>query len=161
MKLFHPRRQQGVTLVEVLVALVVLSIGLLGLAGLQLLSLKTNQGSANRTQASAAAASILDVIRGNRAAAANYARDYDTAVPAFSTTSALWEQDYAQVLGHISRALPDGQVEVTVTPQGQPARQRFNIVVNVRWSLGTRGVVDTDNFAIDDGFDIVTLTAEV
>ena len=36
------RRQRGVTLIEVLVALLILSFGLLGLAGLQGISLRNN-----------------------------------------------------------------------------------------------------------------------
>ena len=43
--------QRGVTLIEILVAIVVLSIGLLGLAGLQLKGLQVSQGSTYRSQA--------------------------------------------------------------------------------------------------------------
>jgi len=41
-------RQRGMTLIEILVAIVVLSIGLLGLAGLQLKGMQVNQGSTFR-----------------------------------------------------------------------------------------------------------------
>jgi len=44
-------RQRGMTLIEILVAIVVLSVGLLGLAGLQLKGLQVNQGSIYRWQA--------------------------------------------------------------------------------------------------------------
>ncbi|MCG5515318.1 MULTISPECIES: type IV pilus modification protein PilV [unclassified Ectothiorhodospira] len=47
-----PRRLQGFTLVEALVALLVLSIGLLGLAGLQLFSLQSAHSAYQRTVAS-------------------------------------------------------------------------------------------------------------
>lgn len=55
--------QRGVTLIEVLVAMVVLSVGLLGMAGLQVSSLRANQSSYIRTQAVSQAYDILDEIR--------------------------------------------------------------------------------------------------
>lgn len=62
-------RCSGLTLVEILVALVVLSIGLLGLAGLQTLSLKFNTSAFHRTQATALAYDFADRMRANRQAA--------------------------------------------------------------------------------------------
>ena len=47
----HNKNQNGVTLVEVLIALVILSIGLLALAGLQVVVIKGNAGSRNLTSA--------------------------------------------------------------------------------------------------------------
>lgn len=47
----HNKNQNGVTLVEVLIALVILSIGLLALAGLQVVVIKGNAGSKNLTSA--------------------------------------------------------------------------------------------------------------
>ena len=62
-------RSCGLTLVEILVALLILSIGLLGLAGLQTASLKFNTGAFYRTQATALAYGLADRMRANRAAA--------------------------------------------------------------------------------------------
>ncbi len=62
-------RCTGLTLVEILVALVVLSIGLLGLAGLQTLSLKFNTSAFHRTQATALVYDFADRMRANRQAA--------------------------------------------------------------------------------------------
>jgi type IV pilus assembly protein PilV len=62
-----PRR--GMTLIEILVAIVVLSVGLLGLAGLQLKGLQVNQGSVYRWQAAMLAEDIADRIRADRAGA--------------------------------------------------------------------------------------------
>ncbi len=59
-------KTNGFTLMEVLVALAVLSIGLLGIAGMQLFSLKSNQDSGMRTQATYLAYSLIDKIRANR-----------------------------------------------------------------------------------------------
>ena len=60
------RRQSGITLLEILIAVVVLSIGLLGVAGLQLTGLKNGQQSYQRSQATALAYEIADRMRANR-----------------------------------------------------------------------------------------------
>src|SRR6266404_3862053 len=65
-------RQRGMTLIEILVAIVVLSVGLLGLAGLQLKGLQVNQGSIYRWQAAMLAEDIADRIRADRAGAGTY-----------------------------------------------------------------------------------------
>jgi type IV pilus assembly protein PilV len=58
-------RQDGFTLLEVMVALLVLSLGLLGLAGLQTMSLKFNTQSYQRTQATLLIDSMIDRMRAN------------------------------------------------------------------------------------------------
>jgi type IV pilus assembly protein PilV len=60
-------RQRGMTLIEILVAVVVLSVGLLGLAGLQLKGMQVNQGSAYRLQAATLVEDIADRMRADRA----------------------------------------------------------------------------------------------
>lgn len=58
-----PSLQRGVSLLEVLVAVVILSVGLLGLAGLQLSALRNNQSSAERSNAVMLTYSILEAMR--------------------------------------------------------------------------------------------------
>ena len=58
-------RQQGTTLIEVLVALLVLAIGLLGAAALQLNALKYTDSSRTSSQASFIAYDMMDRIRAN------------------------------------------------------------------------------------------------
>lgn len=57
--------QRGVAMLEVLIAFFVLSIGLMGLAGMQLKALQFNQGSYQRSQATAAAYDMMDRMRTN------------------------------------------------------------------------------------------------
>lgn len=152
-------QQKGVGMVEVLVAIVVLSIGLLGLGGLQLLSLRNNQGASSRTQAIATAASIIDSIRVNRTAATDYRRDFPDPVPSYVISDPMFKQDYAQILNQLQRSMPNGQARVVVTPRGQPVRQTFDVRVTVRWSLGNRGLEETDLLA--DDFDEVVLGGEI
>ena len=60
------KRQTGVGLIEVLIAVLVLSIGFLGIAALQARSLSTNNSAMSRTQAVIASYSILDAMRADR-----------------------------------------------------------------------------------------------
>lgn len=62
---FH--RNQGFTLIEILVATIILAIGLLGLASLQTLALKDNQDAFFFTQASSLAYEMSDRMAANAA----------------------------------------------------------------------------------------------
>jgi type IV pilus assembly protein PilV len=61
----HPRRQSGVTLLEVLIAVLIVSFGLLGMAGLQSVGMKYNLAAAQRTAATMLANDIADRMRAN------------------------------------------------------------------------------------------------
>lgn len=65
------RRQRGLTLIEILVAILVVSVGLLGVAGLQATSLTANRVAYARTQATILAYDMADRMRVNREAALN------------------------------------------------------------------------------------------
>ncbi|MBK1692763.1 type IV pilus modification protein PilV [Ectothiorhodospira mobilis] len=65
------KRNSGVSLVEVLVALVVLSIGILGVAALHGTALKNNTSSYVRSQMMLTAYDLADRMRANREAALN------------------------------------------------------------------------------------------
>lgn len=70
-----PDTQRGMTLIEVLVALLVLAIGLLGVAALQAIGLKTGRSAYERSQATMLAYDLADRMRARRADALN--GDYD------------------------------------------------------------------------------------
>jgi type IV pilus assembly protein PilV len=74
-------KSRGMTLVEILIALLILSIGLLGLASLQTLSLRFNTSAYYRTQATQLAYDIADRMRANRASANLYAMDLENPPP--------------------------------------------------------------------------------
>lgn len=59
-------QQSGVSLLEVLIAVVVLSLGILGLAGLQMSALRNNQSSMERSMAVIESYSIVDAMRVDR-----------------------------------------------------------------------------------------------
>lgn len=66
MKPIHLKTQRGVSLIEVLVALLVTSFGLLGMAALQARAIKGNQSSMQKTQATVMTYYIMDAMRVDR-----------------------------------------------------------------------------------------------
>jgi type IV pilus assembly protein PilV len=101
------RGQDGVGLIEVLIALLVLSFGMLGLAGLQLWSLKNNQSSMERSLAVVQTHSIIDAMRADRTTATtggfNVNVDTAGAVPTGGTFArssvAAWKANLVGALG--------------------------------------------------------------
>lgn len=69
MKPCNRKTQRGVSLIEVLVALLVTSFGLLGMAALQVRAIKGNQSSMQKTQATIMSYYILDAMRVDRSSA--------------------------------------------------------------------------------------------
>lgn len=65
-------RQNGFTLIEVLITVFVIAVGLLSAAGLQIMSKKANFDALQRTQASALAQSIISKMRANSGALEAY-----------------------------------------------------------------------------------------
>lgn len=121
-----PRGSAGVSLVEVLVAVLVLSIGLLGLANLQLTAIRNAHSAHLRSQASILAQDILDRIRANRANATAYDIDLAASPP---TGSSLPEQDLKAWLDSLASSLPEGDGAVDVTA-GSPA----TVTVTIQWN---------------------------
>ncbi|CRL96799.1 MULTISPECIES: type IV pilus modification protein PilV [Pseudomonas] len=95
------RHQRGMTLIEVLVAVLILTIGLLGAAVIQLNALKYTDSARMTSQASFIAYDMLDRIRAN--SAADYAWERSERAPASSATASVRDQDLhdfeANILG--------------------------------------------------------------
>lgn len=82
------RGQAGLSLLEVLIAVIVLSLGLIGLAGLQMNALRNSEGAMERSMAVVESYSIIDAIRIDPQAASsggfNLALDADPAGGTFA-----------------------------------------------------------------------------
>lgn len=152
-----PRVQRGFTLVEILVTLVLVSVGLLGVAALQLTTLRGNQESYVRSQASVLAADILDRIRANPLAFRDGA--YDVTWDGTGTTSTragddlrAWQQAIDSLLpggangntaGRIVRASAGGRHIVTVSIRWteRPAGNGTNVEQNGVREFSTRSEI--------------------
>lgn len=95
MSLSHSKlRQRGITLIEVLVALVIMSIGLLGISSLYLETLRANRTSQLRGQAIDLVNDIADRIRANRRGRDAYVKAVtDTITPGGCDVSKAYKPD--------------------------------------------------------------------
>lgn len=107
--------QGGVSLIEVLVALLIFSIGLLGLAGLIIVSLRSTQSAYLRTQATVLAQSMANRMRANPIGvwSGSYSTTYPLSSSATSSCSSsactpaqLAQQDGSDWSQQLSAALP-------------------------------------------------------
>ena len=87
MRQWRKGAQEGMTLIEVLVALLILSVGLLGAAALQLNALKYTDSARMTSQASFIAYDMMDRIRANAAA------DYTVTPPTSGNLNVARDQD--------------------------------------------------------------------
>lgn len=124
--------QRGMSLVEVLVTLVLISVGLLGVAALQVTSLKSNQESYARSQASALASDIMERIRANQLGKAAYAAAFDglgTGGNARATADlTAWQQT-------IDRLLPGG----AAVTAGSVQVNGDIVTITIRWAEREEG----------------------
>ena len=108
------RRQIGMTLIEVLVAVLILAIGLLGAAVIQLNALKYTDSSRMTSQASFIAYDMLDRIRAN--SAVDYSWGRAERAPASSASASVRDLDLhdfeANILG-FAGASAKGSVSVS------------------------------------------------
>ena len=99
----HPGRvsmrgnSSGFTLIEVMVAVLVLGIGLLGFALLQTMSVRFAQSANHRTHATNLSYDMLDQMRTNRIAAANYSGNYAATAAGCAPTAAVSPAAYRTV----------------------------------------------------------------
>lgn len=121
---------RGLTLVEILVALLVLSIGLLGLAALQTSSLRFNTSAYYRTQATALAYDLADRMRANRQGALDDLyntplEDPPPACGAINVVGSVAEQDIATWRDALACRIPQST--------GSVVRNGNEFTVTVRW----------------------------
>ena len=123
-------RCRGLTLVEIMVAVLVMSIGVLGLAGLQTLSMRFNTSAHHRTQATALAYDLADRMRANRPAALNdeYNVAFESPTPTCgvaATTGTVRDQDIANWRNALACRIPRST--------GSVVRVGDEFSITIRW----------------------------
>ena len=144
-------RSRGFSLLEVLIALLIFSFGLMGLAALQSFSVKNNQSSSFRSQATVLAYQIIDSMRANKVAVVTgyyLVPDYaettcETDDPTGATVAAT---DIAVWRNNLACALPGGMGKVEFPAANQ-------VIVSITWT-DARWAMNADDR--DTEFQLVT-----
>ena len=151
------RKQQGVTLVEAMIALLVISIGLLGIASLQLTAMSQNTSALNHSQAVWYAYNMSDRIRANITEFDNY-DGIDTSngyaqdcVSSACSTGEMLTADAADWAAMVAN-LPAGRGLITNNADG--------LVVTVMWDDEGTGATGT-NCGPDPAVDLTCYTLVV
>jgi type IV pilus assembly protein PilV len=129
MKTFAPkRRQQGIALVEAMVAIVLLAIGLIGTVGMQARAMAALNDAGQRAEATMAAEKLLGVMNADAGNLANYALAMNgTPTPAIQP----WVTETRTYI-------PGAKLSVVVTPE----TRRTQVDITIKW---TRKAGDPEN----------------
>jgi type IV pilus assembly protein PilV len=116
------RPQQGVALLEAMIAVVILAIGLIGTVGLQARAYAALNDAGLRAEATMAADKLIGTITADAINVGNYALA-DGATP--NSTMQPW---VTETLSHI----PGARIAVVVTPSNVLLR-RAQVDISIRW----------------------------
>lgn len=124
-------RQQGIALLEALIASVILAIGLLGAVGLQARAMSAMADAGTRAEATMAADKLLGVMTNDQANLSTYAlaeqgTPGDRLAPWYNETRA---------------AIPGAAIVITVTPDASATRNA--VAVSISWKRKDGGPVNT------------------
>lgn len=128
------RHQQGVGLIEVLIAALIMGTALLTLTSLQSKSLQFNQSAYLRSQANILAYDIIDRIRANQIDTNNYDITFSGTAP---TGTSVREKDVAAWLNDLARVLPQGDGQLACDGN-------LLCKVEVRWNEQSSGIDNSD-----------------
>lgn len=117
------RRQSGLSLLEVLVAIVILSLGLLGMAGLQAAGLRASHSATYRAQAAQLANDMAERIRANLGQATSYGLTLAATAP---SCGGICGADITDWLARL-RTLPAGDGSIAVDTANEV------VTIDVQW----------------------------
>ncbi|MEE2604468.1 MAG: type IV pilus modification protein PilV [Pseudomonadota bacterium] len=157
-------RQQGVGLVEVLIALLVVAIGVLGYAGLQLRALDSTTVAYTRSQATSIAQAAVERVKANPLASGYYldtnkwptgepSKDLDETCSALQSCTpeevAAW--DVQQLRWLTWNLLPSGRIDVSdcVGSELQCVRVAWNETMPNQCEDGNAVVSDANCFVLE------------
>ena len=108
------KNQRGFSLLEILITLLIMSFGLLGIAGISINSLKNNQSSYSRTQASILANDIIDRMRANKTKAETSPYSYNLTLTGTPGGSGVVLNDLTEWRSSLATNLPSGTGSVNL-----------------------------------------------
>lgn len=121
----YPRRQNGLSMLELLVALIIFSLGIMGIASLHANGLKYSHTAENRSQASLLSSDIIDRARANLP----NLQDYELSLgklPNGNKRHVIAQTDLEEWYERVSTYLPGGQGEVTIKDKRLSVRIVWN-----------------------------------
>ena len=144
----NKNRQEGLSLLEILIAVLVLSIGLLGLAALHATSLKANHGAYHKSQATFLAYDMADRLRANRPQAIN--GSYNLALADGNrVVNTLADADINDWLANLVALLPSGDGIINCNAAGV-------CTVTVQWDIQREGGTALDETVTTQSFAFQT-----
>ena len=157
--LVKPHLQQGVSLIESMVALLVISVGLLGITALQLTAMSQNNSALNHSQAVWMAYNMSDRIRANATQFANYDGIDTSNNYSQNCTGTANNCSSAQILNADAE---DWKTLVETLPGGQGiiGSNLDGLLVTVMWDDEGTGATGT-NCGSDPSVDLTCYTVAV
>jgi type IV pilus assembly protein PilV len=120
-----PKRQDGVMLLEALIAILIFSIGILAVVGLQAVSIKNVTESKHRTEAAFLANKLLSQMWTDAGNIASYAYPGSGGVP---TRLTGW-------VGQVNNRLPAAATVPPIVTITGPSATGATVTIQVRWQL--------------------------
>ncbi len=151
------KKQQGYSLLEVLISVVVLAIGMLGIAALQTNAIKYNQSAQLRATAITQISNMVDRMLANSDGVDTGAYDNVSGIPSKPNCSICTKTQVAQLDAYEwntlnNQLLPNGQGTVT--------RNGTNLVITLRWDNDRTGATGL-NCGGNPTVDLTCLPMEV
>lgn len=107
-------KQRGFSLLEVLITLMIMSYGLLGIAGIITNSIKNNQSSYSRSQASLLANDIIDRMRSNKTTAEKSPYAYNLPLGGTPSGNGVSLNDLTDWQESLAATLPSGTGSISL-----------------------------------------------
>lgn len=101
------RLNAGVSLIEVMIAVLIMGVGLLGIAAMQATALRNNESALERTQATIQSYSIIDAMRANRQNALGGAYNLARTCTAPTDNTTLAQNDLRRWVNSLKDTLGD------------------------------------------------------
>ena len=157
MHFLNLKKQHGVALLEVLIAVVVLSIGLLGVAALQTSALRNNQSSLERSLAVIQSYSILEAMRADVAVARAPTLGYNMALTSTPPTGGnLIQTSQRQWITDIQAALNDPGARGAINCNAGNV-----CTITITWNDSRGGVLENDGTTTGDAAQTFTTMGRI